>query len=63
MHNPVFIEDNVRKAAANSGGFVVPSRSAPIDLKVLQSLPDSHGVLQPRGFFFANKSPNPTGHG
>lgn len=31
MHNPVFIEDNVRKAAANSGGFVVPSRSAPID--------------------------------
>ncbi len=31
MHNLVFNEIYVRKAAAIGGGFVVPSRSAPIN--------------------------------
>jgi hypothetical protein len=31
MHNFIFIEVNIRKAANNGSGFVVPSRSAPAD--------------------------------
>jgi hypothetical protein len=31
MHNLVFTEVFVRKAADIGGGFVVPSRSAPVD--------------------------------
>jgi hypothetical protein len=31
MHNLIFSEVKVRKAADIGGGFVVPSRSAPID--------------------------------
>lgn len=31
MHNFIFTQVSVRNAAANGGGFVVPSRSAPTD--------------------------------